>query len=594
MTAPLLALALAASEILLPPWPLSPDGDLVAVRGDRPPAAEGATLEPVAPGLFRVVPAAGAPRVILRAGDASATARVEPPPGTITITVSRPAPVKGRDPAVEVALAVLRADGTPDADAPAPAVTVSTGELRDLAPAGPGRFHAVYAPAATPHPEVAVLLALVPRCPLCPTPRAMGSAVLPVSAAIDLPGESEPGTRTTVTIGGRSFGPATADRRGRFTVPVVVPPGARWASAVTVDALGNRRDTRIDLRLPEVDRLACRAWPRVLPADGRAEASVFCVASSAGGQPAPGARLGLSAPAGIAGPLEPVAGTSLQRARWRAPAGGGGREVLLRATYPEGGPASRDDVRVSLATGAPVELVARVERDPAPLGATVAAETAVLDARGDVVGRPSAPPGARTGFVAPDRFVAPPTGAAQEAELSFALAPGREAATLALRPAPGGWIAEARTVDGRPAEGVRVMSGGGVAAITDARGEARFTGAGPVETVVADSGARAAGFAGAAPPPAPFELARKVRIALRPPTSVDVVARVESGFLRWRVEDAAGRALPARRVVLRAGAVDLGPAERDGDGGRAAIRGGRGLLAVQDAETGVAAVVEVP
>ena len=67
-TAPLLALALAASEILLPPWPLAPDGELVGVRGDARLAAEGGAVEAVAPGLWRVVPAPGAARVVVRAG----------------------------------------------------------------------------------------------------------------------------------------------------------------------------------------------------------------------------------------------------------------------------------------------------------------------------------------------------------------------------------------------------------------------------------------------------------------------------------------------------------------------------------------------
>ncbi len=597
MTGPLLALALAASEILLPPWPLAPDGEVVAVRGDAAPTARGGSVEPIAPGLYRVVPSPGSAEVALRAGAAEAVAPVEPPPGTVELVVRTPAPVKGRDAAVELELTVRRAGGEVDADAPAPALAVSTGRLRELAPAGPGRFRAVYEPAATRYPEVGVILALVPRCPLCPTPRAVGHAIVPLSAAVALPGESEPGSRTTVTVAGRAFGPAVADARGRFSIPVVIPPGARLAQATTVDELGNPRRTQLDLALPEVDRLACTAWPRAVPADGRAQASVWCVASTATGQPAHGARLTLAASAGAVGPLEATApGSPLQRARFRAPSGGGGREARLVATYPDGGAASRDEVGIALATGAPAEIAARVAREPVPHGAQVAAETPVRDARGDLVGRASGPRGASAGFVAADRFVAATAGAVQDAELSFALPPGAEVATVSLRLDGREWVAEARTVDGRPAAGAALRFGSGREATTDARGEARApaaAGAEARETVSSRSGARAAGWAGVSPPPARFELSRVVRVALRPPSPVDVVASVEGGVLRWRVEDASGRPIPARRIVLRADGVLLGPAEPDGDGGRAAVRSGRGLVAIQDLETGVAAVVEV-
>jgi hypothetical protein len=607
MTGALLAVALAAAEILLPPWPLSPDGELFAVRGEGVAAAEGATVEPAlatsaAPAatrgegtLYRAVPAPGATRVTFRAGGAEAAAPVEPAEGTIEIALGTPAPVKGRDAAVGIDLAVRRAGGEPDVDSPAPRITVSSGQVRDLAPAGPGKFHAVYDPAPTRYPEVAVLVALVPRCPLCATPRALGHAVLPLSAAVSLPGESAPGTRTTVSVGGKSFGPTVADARGRFSIPVVIPPGVRAADATTVDALGNRKHTVIDLRVPEVNRLACSAWPRTLPADGRAEASILCVASTERGLAAQGARLTLAASKGSAEPLAPLAAASaLQRARFRAPAGGGGAEAVLRATYPEGGSASRDEVRIRLATGAPASIEARVPREPVPRGASVAAETAVRDARGDVVGRPSGPPGAKVGFVAPDRFVAAASGSAQQAPLSFVLPPGEEVATLSLRPAARGWLAEARTVDGRPAVGAEVRFGSGALARTDARGEARSEAGTPGETAVAASGARAAGWAGVVPPAAPIEISRSVEVALRPPSPVDVVASLDGKVVRWRVEGEDGNPLPARKVLLRSADVQLGAPERDGEGGRAAVLGGHGLVAVQDAETGVVAVLEVP
>ncbi len=597
MTAPLLALALAAAhEILLPPWPLAADGDLVAVRGEAALTADGAAVERVAPGLYRVIPAPGAAQVILRAGGVEATAPIDPPPGLVEILVRPSAPVKGRDAAVEIDLFVRRPGGEPDTDAAPPDVAVSSGRLRELAPVAPGRFRAVYEPAPTRHPEVAVLLALVPRCPLCPTPRAVGHAIVPLPAAIDLPGRAEPGTRTTVTVAGRSFGPVVADSRGRFSLPLVIPPGARFAAATAVDRSGNRRASQIDLQLPEVDRLACAAWPRTLPADGRAEASIWCVASTPAGAPAEGAKLLLSATRGDAGPLERVSG-ALQRARYRAPTGGAGAgvdsEALVRATFPEGGAASRDELRIALVPGAPVELTATLAREPVPRGGTVAAETAARDARGDLVGRPAGPPGATEGFVAPDRFVAAAAGAVQEAPLAFALPAGREAATLSLRREGRSWIAAARTVDGRPAEGVPLRFGGGVEATTDRRGEARAPASGDRETVAGPGGVRAAGWAGITPPAAPFELARAVKIALRTPSAVDVQARVEGGVLRWRVEGGDGHPLAGRRVALRATDVELGPPERDGDGGRAPIRRGRGVVAVVDEESGVAAVVEV-
>src|SRR5512138_1033575 len=116
MAGPLLVLALALApaaspEILVPPWPLSPDGDLVAVRGGAPLAAERAAVERVAPGLFRVVPEPGAVSVALEAGGARAAPAVEPPPGEIRIGVAPPAPVKGRDREIRIDVVVATAAG---------------------------------------------------------------------------------------------------------------------------------------------------------------------------------------------------------------------------------------------------------------------------------------------------------------------------------------------------------------------------------------------------------------------------------------------------------------------------------------------------
>jgi hypothetical protein len=251
-------------------------------------------------------------------------------------------------------------------------------------------------------------------------------------------------------------------------------------------------------------------------------------------------------------------------------------------------------VKVSLARGPPAGIEARVLREPVPAGSTAPAESAVRDARGDLLGRPVGPPGATEGFVAPDRFVArrEPAAGSQEAPLLFALEPGQEAATVTLAREGGEWVARARTIDGRPAARVPLRFGSGAEAATDARGEARGPPRGEAETVRGPGGLRAAGWAGLEPPPAPFAVERTVAVAIGPPLPVDVVAWVAGGFVRWRLEDPPGTARPGRRVLLRSTGVALGPPEPDGVGGRARIEGGSGTIAVVDAETGVAAVVE--
>ena len=105
------------------------------------------------------------------------------------------APVKGRDAETRISLS-LPAEAAAGA---APEIVASSGRVRDVAPAGPDRFTAIYEPPPSRHPEVAVLVAIVPRCPLCATPRAIGSAIVPLSAAIDLPGTSEPGARAPLS-----------------------------------------------------------------------------------------------------------------------------------------------------------------------------------------------------------------------------------------------------------------------------------------------------------------------------------------------------------------------------------------------------------
>lgn len=586
-----LALAAAAAPGLgLPPWPLSPDGELVAAPPGVVLVVSGGEAVLVAPGLWRVVPAEGVREVALQAGPHRAVAPVEPPPGRIELAFAPERPVKGQDVAVTVDLVVRARAGELDGDAPPPRVTISAGRLGPLEPQGPGRYRATFTLPTTRFPEPVAFLAVVPRCPRCATPRALGAAWLPLPAAVDLPGRSDPGVSTTVEIGGTTWGPVTADRGGRFQVPVVVPPGAGTAAARSVSARGNQRRFTIELGLPPVPRVACLVEPPRLPADGRSTAAVLCTACGPEGSPAPGAPLALGADRGevTGGRWDGV----LFLATYRAPRGGAG-EAELTASWPAAGAEGRATAVAALVTGPPASIDWRLEGEPLAPGAAGAASAVARDGRGDPLG-PARATGPHAADLAAGRLVAPRDlgDGVERVTLAFELPPTRQAAWLSLRREGREWIAEARGLDARPAEGVPLRFGSGATAVTDATGSARVRAAGPAEWVTGPDGLRAAGWSWAPPPGQPVAVGRQVDVALRPAGPVDVAASLDGRWLRWSVSAEGG---PARRPVqLRAGAVRLGPPAWDGAVGRCEVLGGSGPVAVVDEQSGVAAVVEVP
>ncbi|HSM93076.1 MAG TPA: hypothetical protein VLT47_09315 [Anaeromyxobacteraceae bacterium] len=582
-----LALLAVANPIAVPPWPLSPDGERVAVFDGARLEADGATVEREAGAIWRVLPARGRERVELRAAGSSVQVPVAPPPGRILVSCEPAAPVKGKDRTARLRVEARSAGGAPIALESAPHVVVSSGRLGPLAPAGaPGSFEATWELPDSPQPEVLGVVAVAPRCPLCATPLAAGAARVPVAAAIDLPGRSEPGVETRVEIGGRVWGPVRADGEGRFRVAAVVPPGARWALATSLNALGNERRTRLDLHLAEAPGFVCALWPERVPADGLTEAGLLCLAwTAAGGSADPAPLRAVAGRGAIAGAR--VDG-ELFSARYRPPAGGAGAD-RVSISWGAGPP---KELTIGLAPGAPASITWQPEGEPAVPGQTLAVGARALDARGDPLGDASTADGAVSG----GRLrVRPDLGEGrQPLTLTWALPPGGPVARLSLHRVGSEWVAVARDVDARPVAGVPLRFGGGEQGATDARGEVRRAARGSVETVQGPSGLQAIAWA-AAPTPIPaLSVSRTVSLALRPPGSVDVVATLDRGWIRWKVVSPGGEVLPARKVSVESDSVRVGPVEPQGDGGQCAVRGGKGAVAVVDLESGAAAVLEVP
>jgi len=583
----------AEPRLAAPPWPLSPDGELVAAPPGVPLEVTGGTAEPVALGLWRVLPGRDVREVSLRAGPAQLTAAVAPPAAPIEIGWSPAAPVKGRDATVVVELGLPAATGGPEDGGQPPRLVASAGRLGPVERVGPGRFRATYELPATRHPEVVALFALVPRCPTCATPDALGVARLPLAAAIVLPGETEPGVSTYVEVGGTVFGPVTADRAGRFRLPVVVPPGVSRGVARSVSAVGNERRKPIDLGLPPAPRLACIAQPDRLPADGLGRAAIACLGWTDTGEAETEPQVALATSRGAL--TAPWREGGMVHAAYRSPHGGAG-PVEVTGSRREAGAAGRAVVRLELVAGGPAWIDWTVAGEPLRPGEAAAASAVARDAQGDPLG-PARAEGAHAGEVEAGRFVARATlgDGLDGVALAFAHGPvpASEAATLTLRWEGPGWLAEARSLDGRPAQGVELAFGSGHRAVTDERGEGRAASDGPDETVTGPAGLRAAGWAWAPPPRRPVAVRRQATVALRPPGAVDVEAAFDGRFVTWVVRGA-GEGAAARPVLVRPGVVRLGPPEVHGQGGRCAVLGGRGPVAIIDAESGVAAVVEVP
>ncbi len=371
-------------------------------------SAEGAEVSagPPQPPLstFLVMPQPGARVVVLRArsGPLQAEARyaIGPPAAGVALTLEPPTPVKGRDKEATLTVRMLRPDGTLDDSGAPPVVRVNVGRVEELARTGPGTYRARYVLPPTSYPEVAILVALS----AWPHPQsiygAYGKMLVPLAAAVDLPGETEPDAQISITIAGNTYGPAQAGSDGSFRLPVVVPPGNRLGQGRVVDKAGNVRRKPIDLGLPPTDGLACVINPTRLPADGASRARMLCAASDPTGRPVPDARVTAKPRHGsLKGPQRAEGG--LLEWIYTAPRGLPADAERILAVWPQGGASSREELTLQLVQG-PVEKISLALAEPqVHRGAEVGLSMAVED----VFSRPR--PGAQVALSAPEGMISP-------------------------------------------------------------------------------------------------------------------------------------------------------------------------------------------
>jgi hypothetical protein len=341
-------------------------------------------------------------------------------------------------------------------------LTANVGRIETLEDLGGGSYRAVYVPPDDPYPQVAILMVANPAGARLERV-AVARVVIPITARVELPGKTAPGTSMQMVVAGRRFGPVRADRNGRFSLPILVPPGFGSAEATSIDRVGNRKTRRISLFLPETNQLGLWAYPRRLMADGRSRSRLLVTFMDPFGALRDQADLGPSSGVRIQAQRGSLAElkhlqTGLYETYYTAPETIGDGRDRIEVSFPGGGSRSRAEVLLELLPGPATRVEFQVPDLLASDGQTPAAlEVRVFDVRGNPVGREVVELTADEGTIRGLREVAP----------------GVHRAELVAGPGPSKWSAKllARVTDRKgtrsdrlmvTADGLRSTTGGGL------------------------------------------------------------------------------------------------------------------------------------
>jgi hypothetical protein len=138
----------------------------------------------------------------------------------------------------------------------------SSGQLTPLPPDGEDRLFG-WTPPDIRYPTWAVLLFWDAAAP----DPDVGVLRLPLLGRTELEMTTERLAEVRVEVGGRAFGPVTANERGRVKVPIEVPPGVRTAE-VFATAAGRQTRRSVALEVPDTAPLAVALGPDPMPPSG--------------------------------------------------------------------------------------------------------------------------------------------------------------------------------------------------------------------------------------------------------------------------------------------------------------------------------------
>ncbi len=248
-----------------------------------------------------------------------------------------------------------------------PRLVASAGRLGPVREVEAGLFEATFEPPRETYPQLALVVAFGAG--------GVGWSWLPLVGRGVAVAHTAPHASVSVSIRDRVFGPARADGDGLAHIPVVVPPGVRWAY---------QRGKPLDLKVPPLRRAHVVVDRGEVPADRAEEVTVYAFAAAPEGGPWDGAPVDLSVSAGELAPAREL-GPGGVAARWILPAGPAGA-VAVEARLPDVPVARAEVVRTP---GPPARIALAVAAGRAQAGGDpIDVTVAVADAAGNATDGP--------------------------------------------------------------------------------------------------------------------------------------------------------------------------------------------------------------
>ncbi len=142
-------------------------------------------------------------------------------------------------------------------------VAVNVGGLGPVTRVAPGRYETHYRPPRSRFPQVALLAIWRETGP----DAKIEFVKIPLSGRTKVPVRSRKGAQINVFVGDQTFGPVTANARGRAQTQIFVPPGVK---EVEVRSSLNKRTWvgTVPVRVPPYNRLTLAVTPHLVRHDG--------------------------------------------------------------------------------------------------------------------------------------------------------------------------------------------------------------------------------------------------------------------------------------------------------------------------------------